>query len=127
MPDPDGPPTAPALDHLSLPVADLERSLNFYVSVMGMRLLWREPGMALVRAGDRSDLALNQAREALDAGAHAIHFGFKVASATDVDRWADYLERRGISDLQLEHGHDAAQLYFRDPDGYRLEIYYPGH
>ena len=113
-------PTPPDLDHLSLPVADLERSLRFYVEVLGMRVLWREGDMALVRAGAHADLALNQAAQATPAP--ALHFGFKVASQHDIDRWAAYLESCKVAGLVRE----GPQLYFRDPDGYTLEIYFPG-
>lgn len=120
----DTPPAPPRLDHLSIPVADLERALRFYRDVLGMTLAWRDKDMALVRAGG-SDLALNQAESPMFTG-RALHFGFKARSIEEVTRWADYLERRGVTGLHLEHGPGVAQLYFQDPDGYTLEIYFPG-
>lgn len=118
------PPGPPALDHLSIPVNDLERALGFYRDVLGMRLAWREPGMALVKAGG-TELALNEGSGGHTTGA-ALHFGFRAGSLDEVERWATYLKERGVSGIRLERYPGVAQLYFHDPDGYTLEIYFPG-
>lgn len=118
------PPGPPALDHLSIPVGDLDRALGFYTGVLGMRLAWREDGMALVKAG-ATELALQQGSGVIRAG-DALHFGFRAHSLDEVERWAQYLQARRVSGIRLESSPGVAQLYFHDPDGYTLEIYFPG-
>ena len=104
-------------------MADLERALAFYRDVLGMRILWREEGMVMLRSGDDVDLALNQTPGPRPAG---LHFGFKAVSIDEVERWYAHLTRRGISGITVNREPGRLQLYFPDPDGYTLEIYYPG-
>ena len=121
-------PGPPALDHLSIAVADLDRALAFYRDVLGMTLAWRETTIAVVRAGG-TELALNRGSGILEDGAalagSGLHFGFRVQSVDEVGKWAAYLRDRGV-EVRVENGPGVAQAYFQDPDGYTLEIYFPG-
>lgn len=117
-------PGPPALDHLSIPVADIDRSLAFYRDVMGMTLAWRDESIAVVKAGG-TELALNLTGtlQGLDP---ALHFGFRTGALDDVLRWAAYLREQAVPGVRLETRPGVAQVYFTDPDGYTLEIYFPG-
>lgn len=123
---------APDLDHLSIPVSDLARSERFYVETLGMRVLFREPGFVMLRAGRDTDFALQVSDGPVDSRGEKLHFGFKVGSSTQVGSWEKHVRERGVAGIRTEGrapGDDpygACSLYFQDPDGYLFEIYYPG-
>src|ERR671935_36600 len=52
------------------------------------------------------------------------HLGLIVRSPDDVDRWAEFLESRGvvIDARPRTHRDGARSCYFRDPDGNRIQI-----
>src|SRR5919204_2044086 len=70
------------------------------------------------RNADERTASLSAERTPLD------HLGLIVRAADDVDRWASFLEARGVTiDAQPRTHRDGARsCYFRDPDGNRVQI-----
>ncbi|HKB15558.1 MAG TPA: VOC family protein [Planctomycetota bacterium] len=120
---------APALTHLAIPVRDVGRSLRFYRGTLGMTVAWREPGMVDLRAGpwaDGFDLTLSEAPRA-DGRSSPIHFGWRLPSAREVGRWEARLRSAGVTIEARRRERDGGTgIYFRDPDGYELEVYAEG-
>ena len=111
------------IDHVSLPVDDLERSTAFYRNVLGLREDVREEGFALFRCG--TDLLALMERHPGGPQAVHLHFGFRVDSPREVDRWAERLLDHGVHITQgPEDRDDGRAVYFLDPDGFELEIFY---
>ena len=111
------------IDHLNLPVEDLERSVAFYTDVLGLREDFRQEGFVLLRCGTDL-LALSERRPGGPQGVH-LHFGFRVEAPRQVDRWAEHLLDHGVHITQgPEDREDGRAVYFLDPDGFELEIYY---
>ena len=122
-------PTHAGLRHLALNVRHLEAMKRFYVDLLGFAVEW-EPdadniylssgidNLALHRAADDGTGGRAAARGALD------HLGLIVRKAEDVDRWAAFLESRGVRlDSQPRTHRDGARsCYFSDPDGNRIQI-----
>jgi len=52
------------------------------------------------------------------------HLGLIVREAADVDRWAEFLESRGVTidATPRTHRDGARSCYFRDPDGNVVQI-----
>ena len=115
---------APALTHLALRVHDLPRAVRFYRAVLGMRLAWRERGLAILRAG-AFDLALAaERRGGKRLALSSVHFGWRVRSKGEVDRWARRLRAKGVELGSGPFDRDGGRaFYFRDPEGYSLEVY----
>jgi catechol 2,3-dioxygenase-like lactoylglutathione lyase family enzyme len=120
---------APAVSHLAIPVRRLARSIRFYRGVLGMEIAWHHRGMADLRAGRRTsgfDLTLTQDRRA-DGRASPIHFGWRLASPREVGRWETRLRAAGVRiEGRRAEGDGGLGIYFRDPDGYELEVYAEG-
>ncbi|MEW5976891.1 MAG: VOC family protein [Acidobacteriota bacterium] len=115
------------LRHIALNVRDVETSVTFYESVLGMHLEWRpDPDNAYLTSG-MDNLALHKAELAPDNAAQKLdHFGFVVRTLQDVDAWAERVRAAGIS-LEKEpktHRDGARSFYFRDPDGNLIQILY---
>jgi catechol 2,3-dioxygenase-like lactoylglutathione lyase family enzyme len=119
-----------AAGHVGLNVADLDRSIDFYVAVFGWDLKGRGDGYALLGDDERLVLTLWQQSsgsfEAASPGLH--HLSFQVGSVDEV-RAAE--ERVRAGGLRLYHdgvvphseGASSGGIFFEDPDGIRLEIF----
>jgi catechol 2,3-dioxygenase len=108
-----------------LTVADLERSIGYYETQIGLRLHTREGGTATLGTGGEDLLALTELPGARPADGYAglFHFALLVPERADLARWlahaaADRVQLTGLSD----HAFSEA-LYLRDPDGHGIEIY----
>ena len=136
----------PKIDGLvesALFVEDLPRARDFYLRVLGLKII-QESNVGCVLMVARGQLLLLVSDEkaavpsktpggevpaclgrnggSLGAG----HIAFGVAQ-TDVDGWRSSLGKNGVevlSEVVWEGG--ARSLYFRDPDGHLIELATPG-
>ena len=97
---------------VEVPVADLARSLRFYVETLGLKLVQSAPEHALLDLGGGFLVGLAPA----PAGRPRASVGLSVAS---VARSAALLENRGLG-LRSEAHLGAATTAFSDPDGNTL-------
>jgi catechol 2,3-dioxygenase-like lactoylglutathione lyase family enzyme len=121
-------PVHTGLRHLALNVRDLEAMKRFYVELLGFDIEW-EPDPDNVYLSSGSDnLALHRstAPTAGDSttGGALDHLGLIVRTPGDVDRWAAFLESRGVAiDARPRTHRDGARsCYFKDPDGNSVQI-----
>ena len=107
------------VSHLSLGVADVERSVQFYRDVLGLPV--RTDGDDAVVGWPDFELVIT-ARP--PAHRSKMHFGFRVASKADVDAWAGRLRESGTEIVSGPSGNGGSYRRFTvDPDNYELEIY----
>lgn len=122
--------------HLGLNVTDLDRSLAFYRDVLGFSLLaeGKEEGRRYAYLGEGGALVLTlwqQARGAYDEGRAGLHhLAFQADSIERVRAYETALREYGVEfayDGVVAHAEGAASggIFFRDPDGTRLEIAVP--
>lgn len=120
--------------HVGLNVTDLDRTVDFYVAALGLavRGLSDDGERRYAFLGDQQQTLLtlwqqSHGRFADDRpGLH--HLAFQVdaiASVEAVERRVRDLGAELIYDTIVPHREGAADggLYFRDPDGVRLEVY----
>jgi len=120
------------LEHVNLTVRDLERSIDFYRSLLGGRLRWRgqnSAGRAAAHVGtETSYLAMFQASEntiseplpKLDSAAPGYnHLGFVVE---DMDAVIGRLRALGVEPKSDEKYDPGRHVYFIDPDGVEVEL-----
>jgi catechol 2,3-dioxygenase-like lactoylglutathione lyase family enzyme len=116
------------LTHIQLAVRDLDRSLRFYQRVFGLQEQFREGAhMVFLSTPGRDDLITLNAdpKDARQAGVNGgvNHFGFRLASAGDLDAAVKDVEAAGGTLIARgEHAPGAPFAYIRDPDGYVLEL-----
>ncbi len=115
-------PSARNLDHLTLFVRDLQRSKRFYMKALGMKFHRSWQGTVWLKAG-KSDFFLNASRAKRLRISGINHFGFNVRSRRALQTWENHLakSRVKIFERRME---DGGAVYFRDPDGYVIELYY---
>ncbi len=120
------------LRHVALRVRNLQRSLDFYGRLLGMRIDWRpDPENAYLTSGS-DNLALHESAEALpweDGRLGLDHLGFLVLRPEQVDQWAERLEAEGVvlDQKPRTHRDGARSFYVRDPDGNLVQILYHPH
>lgn len=117
---------------VTLQVADLERSLEFYQGVIGFRLLspLESGGPRIARLGAAASeeilLELREkpgARPALRSGRLGIyHFAVLLPSRSDLARFLRHASGKGVRVGQADHLYSEA-TYLTDPDGIEVEVY----
>jgi catechol 2,3-dioxygenase-like lactoylglutathione lyase family enzyme len=121
------------IGHVVLNVSDLERSLNFYVGVLGFRISDIYPdsmvpgGMAFMRCNpDHHGVALVGSAKKQSARSEMHHMAFAVASLDEVFRSREHLRRNGVEIVYEGRRRAGCQIAveFLDPDGHHLEIYW---
>jgi catechol 2,3-dioxygenase len=112
------------LGPVHLTVTDLERSIPFYESAIGLRLARREGPEAALAAGGEDLLVLTEEPEARPAGRHAglYHFALLHPSRLELARAAQRLIATetpvsGASDHKISEA-----IYLPDPDGNGIEL-----
>jgi catechol 2,3-dioxygenase-like lactoylglutathione lyase family enzyme len=118
-------PSHAGLRHLALNAQRLEEMKRFYVDLLGFAIEWEPDPDNIYLSSGIDNLALHRAEHAPDGHASPLdHLGLIVRSADDVDRWAAFLESRGVAiDARPRTHRDGARsCYFRDPDGNRIQI-----
>ncbi|GAB4201059.1 MAG: catechol 2,3-dioxygenase [Roseiflexaceae bacterium] len=109
---------------VSLSVADLERSLDYYQHHIGLALIDRTGGTALLGAGERPLLRLHEQPGArLRRATGLYHFALRVPSRLELARVIAHFQETstpvgGASDHLVSEA-----LYLSDPDGHGIEIY----
>jgi catechol 2,3-dioxygenase-like lactoylglutathione lyase family enzyme len=114
------------LTHLALTVSDVNRSFQFYHDVFGMLAVYREPHLLQVQTpGARDVLVLEEGSTDVGKSGGVKHFGFRLTDARDIDKAASAVERAGgtIRD-RGEFVPGEPYIFFSDPDGYEVEIWY---
>ena len=121
------------IGHVALFVSDVERSVRFYVDVLGFRIsdLYQEDmmpgGAAFIRLNtDHHGIALFKATEDRPAGAGLHHMAFEVGSLDEVFRVRDHLEQHKVPIHFQGRRRAGVQIAveFKDPDGHNLEVYW---
>ncbi|MEA4963174.1 Glutathione transferase FosA [bioreactor metagenome] len=110
------------INHITFAILDLERSLNFYVNLLGLRLIAKWDKGAYLLAGNQW-IALNvdEVRIAVPTGDYS-HISFNVPSS-DFQSLKEKLEEAGVRSFK-ENTSEGESFYFLDPDGHKLELHY---
>jgi catechol 2,3-dioxygenase-like lactoylglutathione lyase family enzyme len=110
------------LDHVAIPVADLDRSEAFYRDVLGLERVYEEWDPPRIMASDGSGMALFPAEYANgdDSPAHIRHIAFRV-DRPNFEAAQAALSGRAIEFRFSDHGLSHS-IYFEDSDGNRLEL-----
>jgi catechol 2,3-dioxygenase len=116
--------TRPGPVHLT--VADLERSLAYYRSAIGLEALEQENGRASVGADTRELLVLVEQPGARPAYGHTglYHYALLVPERHDLARWLAHAARDRVSLVGLSDHFVSEAIYLSDPDGHGIEIYW---
>ena len=111
---------ASGIDHIVLHVNDVARARKFYTDVLGMTVYRESDRQVFLHAGHPGvALFKKQGDEPLAAGNDMNHLALNVTSGT-YEMLKSELEKNGVT-VTGRPGEDRC-IYFRDPDGHRLQL-----
>lgn len=121
------------LDHISIGVKDLDRSIRFYDSILeplGYRRLWTyTDGAGYGITGRDEAFAIRRDAAANLAISQQTHIAFSASNRESVEAFHQAAIAHGAVDdgkpeLQPMYGEGYFAAFVYDPDGYRLEAVY---
>ncbi len=121
---------AQQFDHLALPVRDVNVSLSFYHSVLGLEQIadpFHDDAHAFVSLGGSLQLHLIRTTESIPKLPSDVHFAIRVRSLPAA---IQILESHGIRYFDADdrpgrvgtRADGVRQIYLQDPDGYWIEL-----
>jgi catechol 2,3-dioxygenase len=119
-------PAATRMGPVHVTVADLERSLAFYRTVVGLEPLVRSPARASLGADGTELLVLVEERGAAPAPRHTglYHFALLLPERRDLAGWLAHAARDRVPLVGLSDHFVSEAIYLSDPDGHGIEIYW---
>ena len=123
-------PSAPVptfgLTHLAIGVQDPARAFEFYRRVFGMIAVYSETDFVQAQTpGARDVLVFERRRSRAGRTGGVIHFGFRLRRPADIAVAVRAAVAAGGAVLQQgEFVAGEPYVFFKDPDGYEVEIWY---
>jgi lactoylglutathione lyase len=122
--------------HTMIRVGDLQRSIDFYTEVLGMKLLRQKDypdgkfTLAFVGYGDEKDSTVIELTHNWDTGSYDIGsgFGHLAIEVDDVYQATDEIRKRGgkiLRDAGPMNAGTTIIAFVEDPDGYQIELLGP--
>lgn len=112
---------------VNIKVEDLEIAIAFYESIIGLRVLEKTAGRAVLTADGTSPLVtLEQPAEVIPQAGHysgLYHFALLLPTRTDLAVFLRHLIQTGYRFGAADH-YVSEALYITDPDGNGIEIYW---
>lgn len=115
------------LTHLAIAVKDVNRTKQFYNTVFDMQVMYFENGFLQMTTPGSYDILVfqeNKEKPAGDSGGIA-HFGFRLKDPADIGNMINRIISAGaVITEQGEFVPGSPFVFFKDPDGYLVEVWY---
>ena len=115
------------LTHLAIAVNDIERTLQFYQAVFNMQVMYHHKEFLQLTTPGCNDIIVfeeGKTRSIGNTGGIA-HFGFRLKNAGDIDEMISRIIIAGGAIIDRgEFVPGSPYVFFKDPDGYEIEIWY---
>jgi catechol 2,3-dioxygenase len=114
------------LGPVHLTVAALQRSIEYYLTSVGLNVLDARDGRASLGVGDRELLVLVEEPGARRSSGYTglYHFALLVPERAHLARWVAHAARARVPLVGLSDHYVSEAVYLADPDGHGIEIYW---
>lgn len=114
------------LTHIALKVKDLERTATFYHQVLGAVVMYKEDNFIQLQTPDTRDILVFEKADHIPPNLSGIlHFGFRLVKPQDGLTMVDEIIRAGGTIKERgEFVPGEPYVFFYDPDGYEIEVWY---
>jgi catechol 2,3-dioxygenase len=117
---------ATRMGSVHLTVADLDRSVDYYESAIGLQVHDRSGDRATLGAGGEGLLVLVEQPGARPVRGYSglYHFALLLPRRADLARWLAHAARERVPLAGLADHYVSEAIYLSDPDGHGIEIYW---
>ena len=115
------------LTHLAIAVGDVRRTKEFYHAVFGMETMYDQQGFVQMTTPGCHDIIVFEQKDNPHIGTSGgiAHFGFRLKEAKDIDTIVKKISSAGGKIIkQGEFIEGSPYVFFHDPDGYEVEVWY---
>jgi len=114
------------LTHIAMAVKDLDQTLAFYQKVFEVKVMYHRDDFLQVTTPGANDIIVFEQEKADHGKTGGIaHFGFRLRDAKDIDEMAGRIKSAGGTIIDKgEFVPGEPYVFFKDPDGYDVEICY---
>jgi catechol 2,3-dioxygenase-like lactoylglutathione lyase family enzyme len=111
------------LAHLSLTVADQQRSRRFYETFFGFACDGELDAEGCLHLADVDGFDLTLVAQATVSPSPSLHFGIELSDTDAVRRLLARLQQEDVQIGELFEGESRVAFHCVDPDGYRVEVF----
>ena len=114
------------LTHIALPVKNVKRSSRFYQKVFGVKEMYAYPDFIQVQTpGSKDILVFEKQKKIPSETKRGFHFGFRLPKPFRINAVIEKVKKAGgkIKDSG-EFVPGEPYVFFYDPDGYEVEIWF---
>jgi catechol 2,3-dioxygenase-like lactoylglutathione lyase family enzyme len=115
------------LTHIAIAVADINRTLDFYQKIFDMQVMYHEEGFLQLTTPGSNDVLVFEQKQHPSIGKTGgiAHFGFRLKAPSGIEEIIGKLKAAGATILdQGEFVPGSPYVFFTDPDGYEIEVWY---
>ena len=115
------------LTHLAIAVKNTQRTMKFYQSVFDMQVMYNENGFVQLTTPECNDILVFEEKENSQIGQTGgiAHFGFRLKNPNDIDEIVAKVKNAGGTIVDKgEFVPGSPYVFFKDPDGYEIEVWY---
>jgi len=114
------------LTHIALPVKDVKRSSTFYQKIFGVKEMYCYPDFIQVQTpGSKDIIVFEKQKKKTTAAKKAFHFGFRLPNPSNLKPIIKKIKQAGGKIKETgEFVPGEPYVFFYDPDGYEIEIWF---
>ena len=119
--------TTYGLTHLTIAVVNIKRTKLFYQHIFGMEVMYEEGGFLQLTTPGSNDILVFEVKDNAENGhtGGIAHFGFRLKDPKDIDKVTSKVKSAGAEITGSgEFVPGSPYIYFKDPDGYVIEVWY---
>jgi catechol 2,3-dioxygenase-like lactoylglutathione lyase family enzyme len=115
------------LTHIAIAVSDIERTKVFYQTIFDMEVMYHQEGfLQLTTPGSYDIIVFEEKRNApIGESAGIAHFGFRLKRSENINIMiTKIVDAGGVIIDKGEFVKGSPYVFFKDPDGYEIEVWY---